>query len=112
VAPTGIPHCSDADDVYNGFTVCIFAIPAQGKFVLMKLVDSQRNYDHSLHLEYGPLRVLSLVRFKTEHPQHHNEAEFPNSYTFDPERFLKSPNDSPDSLTEGHHGFGALFNSP
>ncbi|KAJ7300399.1 hypothetical protein DFH08DRAFT_625362, partial [Mycena albidolilacea] len=33
--------------------------------------------------------------------------EFPNSHTFDPERFLKSPNGNPDSLTEGHYGFGA-----
>ncbi|KAJ7025192.1 cytochrome P450 [Mycena alexandri] len=38
---------------------------------------------------------------------HHNEAEFPNSYMFDPERFMnrKSVNDA-DSLTEGHYGFG------
>ncbi|KAJ7919719.1 cytochrome P450 [Mycena leptocephala] len=36
---------------------------------------------------------------------HHNEAEFPNSYTFDPERFLSSK-PSGDSLNEGHYGFG------
>ncbi|KAJ7250754.1 cytochrome P450 [Mycena rebaudengoi] len=40
---------------------------------------------------------------------HHNEAEFPNSYTFDPERFMHrkaSSGDGAESLTEGHYGFG------
>ncbi|KAJ7266401.1 cytochrome P450 [Mycena haematopus] len=39
---------------------------------------------------------------------HHNEAEFPNSYVFNPERFLtktRSGNGA-DSLAEGHYGFG------
>ncbi|KAJ6498361.1 cytochrome P450 [Mycena vitilis] len=36
---------------------------------------------------------------------HHNETEFPNSYTFDPERFIGKEN-GPESLTEGHYGFG------
>ncbi|KAJ7726976.1 cytochrome P450, partial [Mycena olivaceomarginata] len=39
---------------------------------------------------------------------HHNEAEFPNSYTFDPERFLTSKRrngNGADSLTEGHYGY-------
>ncbi|KAF8180743.1 cytochrome P450 [Mycena galopus ATCC 62051] len=40
---------------------------------------------------------------------HHNENEFPNSYTFDPERFLNKGSGTEDvaeSLTEGHYGFG------
>ncbi|KAJ7776158.1 cytochrome P450 [Mycena metata] len=37
---------------------------------------------------------------------HHNEAEFPNSYTFDPERFMNRKSGNPESLNEGHYGFG------
>ncbi|KAF8182236.1 cytochrome P450 [Mycena galopus ATCC 62051] len=40
---------------------------------------------------------------------HHNEEEFPNSYVFDPERFLSklpAKGDAADSLAEGHYGFG------
>jgi len=38
---------------------------------------------------------------------HHNEDIFPNSYTFDPERFLsKKRGDAADSQGEGHYGFG------
>ncbi|KAJ7196347.1 cytochrome P450 [Mycena pura] len=40
---------------------------------------------------------------------HHNEDEYPNSYTFDPERFLSTrPGKAAvdDSLADGHYGFG------
>ncbi|KAJ7734759.1 cytochrome P450 [Mycena maculata] len=39
---------------------------------------------------------------------HHNEDEFPNSYVFEPERFMRKAlsQDTPDLLTEGHYGFG------
>ncbi|KAJ6578177.1 cytochrome P450 [Mycena capillaripes] len=40
---------------------------------------------------------------------HHNEEEFPNSYTFDPERFMDSapgPGDDAHSLGDGHYAFG------
>ncbi|KAJ7312708.1 cytochrome P450 [Mycena albidolilacea] len=70
VAPAGIPHYSDAEDVYNGFTI-----------------------------RKGTMIIPCIWNM------HHNESEFPNSHTFDPERFLKSPNGNPDSLTEGHYGF-------
>ncbi|CAK5271330.1 unnamed protein product [Mycena citricolor] len=41
---------------------------------------------------------------------HHNEKEFPESYTFDPSRFLSSDPATQEEhvfdLTEGHYGFG------
>ncbi|KAJ7277947.1 cytochrome P450 [Mycena rebaudengoi] len=39
---------------------------------------------------------------------HHNEAEFPDSYSFDPDRFIgkSGSGGGADSLTEGHYGFG------
>ncbi|KAJ6471949.1 cytochrome P450 [Mycena sanguinolenta] len=40
---------------------------------------------------------------------HHNETEFPNPYTFDPERFLSpktGTGDVSESLAEGHYAFG------
>ncbi|KAF7371215.1 Cytochrome P450 [Mycena sanguinolenta] len=40
---------------------------------------------------------------------HHNANEFPNPYTFDPERFLSPKTDAGDvseSLAEGHYAFG------
>lgn len=53
-------------------------------------------------------RSTSRVHLNELPEQHHNEDEFPNSYVFDPERFMrKSPSPAaPDSLTEGHYGFG------
>jgi cytochrome P450 len=39
---------------------------------------------------------------------HHNEDEFPNSYEFDPERYMSKElgPDTSASMTEGHYGFG------
>jgi cytochrome P450 len=58
----------------------------------------------SSHLEENPAH-------HTQFPQHHNEEEFPNSYKFEPERFMtKKPGqtDGMDNIAlgEGMYGFG------
>ncbi|KAF7326750.1 hypothetical protein MVEN_02594000 [Mycena venus] len=73
-APLSIPHYTDADDEYKGYTI-----------------------------HKGTAVISSIWNM------HHNEEEFPDSYTFNPERFLsKGPvsGDGAESLTEGHYGFG------
>ncbi|KAF7366046.1 Cytochrome P450 [Mycena venus] len=73
-APLSIPHYSDAEDQYKGYTI-----------------------------RKGTTVVPSIWHM------HHNEEEFPDSYTFDPERFLSKTDGTAvggDSLAEGHYGFG------
>ncbi|KAJ7890054.1 cytochrome P450 [Mycena olivaceomarginata] len=79
-------------------------------------------------LRWGPAAPLSLPHYTTADDEyqgytirkgtmvissiwnmHHNEDEFPNSYAFDPDRWLsKEPGagDTADSLGQGHYGFG------
>ncbi|KAF7326729.1 Cytochrome P450 [Mycena venus] len=73
-APLSIPHYTDADDEYKGYTI-----------------------------HKGTTVISSIWNM------HHNEEEFPDSYTFNPERFLSKGSvsgDGAESLTEGHYGFG------
>ncbi|KAJ7360682.1 cytochrome P450 [Mycena albidolilacea] len=51
------------------------------------------------HIRKGTTVISSLWNM------HHNEAEFPNSYTFDPERFLNKDH-GVEGLGEGIYGFG------
>ncbi|KAJ7642988.1 cytochrome P450 [Mycena polygramma] len=72
--PLSIPHYTDADDEYEGYTI-----------------------------RKGTTVISSLWNM------HHNEDAFPNSYIFDPQRFLANNSgtvDIDDSVGEGHYGFG------
>ncbi|KAF7354098.1 Cytochrome P450 [Mycena venus] len=80
-APLSIPHYTDADDEYKGY----------------------KSSSKSIQILKGTTVIGCVWNM------HHNEEDFPNSYTFNPERYLSKASDTGDiaeSLTEGHYGFG------
>lgn len=71
VTPLGIPHTSTEDDVYKGFT-----IPA-GSIVMANAWSAALNYFS-----------LCLTKFACR-AMFHDEKIYPDSYTFNPDRFIK-----------------------
>lgn len=73
VAPLGVPHVSTEEDVYNGYTIPVGSIVI-GNAWLVSLSGSDL-------LPSITLEIRAMF---------HDEIIYPDSYTFNPERFIKN----------------------